>query len=964
MPGRILVTAVLTVACLSAPSRADERFLDFIQSLHENGYHDVAAEYVEQIRRRPNAPPEIKAIADFLIGKSLLGGAERVTDVRHRDEQLDRARTHFERFVREQPGDEHVPEAQMDLAQILVARGRLALLQADNPNNEARRGEFQGQARGHFDAARKSFADARDRFSAALKSFPAFIPETDKKQREAKSQARINLMQAMLNLGLVEYEFAQSYNKDSPDFKKTLTDAISLFEGVHTEFRTLLGGQYARLWQGKCYEELGELKKAEGRYDALLQHEDTSAAMKALQRHAQFFKVIILNKQGDHALAAELAKNWLQVNGRERRSEVGIGVQFEQAQALITMSSTLPAKGSERQRMLTQAMDNLSEVARFDTLYKQPAILLQQKYKGLIGSGVAAVMTYERAVAAATAATERNAWPEAADYYAQALRLAKDNLDSEELALTRYMLSFCYFQTKNYLEAAVLGEYVSRHQPQASRAAKAGHVAIEALARAFNDLTARGEPTDFEEDRMVRLGEYLIATWPTTGEADAARFILADLTAARGRHADAGALFETVNPNSPDYARALSRAGDAFWAAYVEGVTKPTEQQPSDQLAAWLRRARDNLAKSAATQAKLVKPDAAVPVEFAATQIRLAEVSIEAGDPAEAVKIVSELVPKFALQKDLEPLHVRALVSLLRGQIMTGDLKAAQITMQEIEGTGKDLAQITRVYLELGRQLQQEMERIKSRKDAAAEKRMRDNYVAFLTQMSARREGQTLLTLRWTGEAFFGLEMYEQSAERFREIVNRAANEPGFLDRSKPEYQAALVPVKLRLVASLRKLQRYRDAWDLIKPLAKEQNPGDDPLHKGVVLNYDIISERGLVMQEYGTREPTMLKTAIEHWAYWAGQLERLTPRPPQYFEYRASLVRCLIDRAKHPADSKDRTERLRQAEQQLLFLTRTMPTLGGATYKTQFQQLQAELEKELGRPLGSTQSAGKAAGK
>ncbi len=927
MIGRNFLPVVLVSACVAAPTRADEQYVEFLRTLQERGYHDMAAEYLQQIRKRPALPAEIREIVDLLVGQSLLGGSEALLDLTERDEQLQKARGHFEKFLSQHSQHARAAEAQMSLAQILVARGRVAVLQADNPSNQAQRGEFQQQARGLFDQAKKSFAEARDRFEAAFKSFPPFIPDTEKRQREAKSDANINVMQAKLNLGLVEYEVAQTYDRGSSEEKNTLKQAIDLFEIVRTQYSSLLGGQYAFLWQGKCFEEMAELGKAEGVYEHLLKNEDKSPAMRSLQRHAQFFQIIIFNKRGEHVLAADLAKRWLQENQRERRSEIGLGVLFEQAQALVSTANTLPAKAPERGRMLREATDNLNQVARFDTIYKQPAILLQQKYKGLIG-GAAAAMTYDRAVATATAATERGAWSEAADLYTQALKLAKDSTDPEELALTRYMLSFCYYQTKNYYEAAVLGEYVSRRQPQATRAVKAGHVALEAYARAFNDLIEQEKPTEFEAARITSLAEYLMKSWPKTAEADAARIIFAGL---------------------------LRRTGESSWTDYKVAVTKPVEEREPEKLNELLQKAQESLTRSVELQKLGFKPDGPLPVEFVATQILRAEVALETGQPADAVKIVESVKLPLATQQDLQSLAAPGLVALLRGQVMTSSLPAAMATMNEIEGTGKDLAQITRVYLDLGKQLHAEFDRIKARGDAAAEKRFRDSYIAFLNLMASRREGQTFATLQWTGESFFGLQMYDLAADRFREILSRSINESNFIDKSNPKSRVALLQVRIRLVAALRKQQRFSEAWDLIKPLPKESNPADDPMHKGVVLNYDIITERGLVMQEWGARDPDRLKTAIDHWAYWALQLEKLQPMPTQYFEYRVNMLRCLIDRARHPTDSKDREQRLRQAEQQILFLTKTSNTLGGPTFKPQFKRLQQELEKELGRPIGGT---------
>jgi hypothetical protein len=333
-------------------------------------------------------------------------------------------------------------------------------------------------------------------------------------------------------------------------------------------------------------------------------------------------------------------------------------------------------------------------------------------------------------------------------------------------------------------------------------------------------------------------------------------------------------------------------------------------------------------------------------------------VSLESGRAAEAVQLVQNIRIKILEQDELEPLKVRTLVSLLRGQILTNDLRGAEATRRAVELTGSDLAHITRVYLDLGKRLQEEMERLKARGDAEALQRTRDSYIRFLDEMSARQEGQNFVSLHWTGEAFLGLEMYREAADRFNDIIRRAGSDRNFLDLTKEQDQAALLQVKLRLVAALRKQGLSSQAWDKIKPLAKESNQGDDPLHRMTPMNYDIIMERGLVMQEWGFHDAGKLKTAIDHWALWAQKIEPLPQKPTQYFEIRLNLIRCMCEQGRKAKDTKERDKWLRQAEQQLLFLTKTTPQLGGPATKSQFDQLRKDLEKDLGRPLGGSAPA------
>src|SRR5437867_13408073 len=110
---RIAAATFLLSSCLAAGLRAEERYLEFISALQDRGLHDTVVEYMELIRQRPNLPEDVKALGNYVIGKSLLAGADALVDLKKRDEQLQRARTYFDKFLEEQPKHPRGPEAQM-----------------------------------------------------------------------------------------------------------------------------------------------------------------------------------------------------------------------------------------------------------------------------------------------------------------------------------------------------------------------------------------------------------------------------------------------------------------------------------------------------------------------------------------------------------------------------------------------------------------------------------------------------------------------------------------------------------------------------------------------------------------------------------------------------------------------------------------------------------------------------------
>src|SRR4051794_29760329 len=63
----------------------------FIQGLRERGYHDLALDYLDGLRRAPDTPPDLREILDFEQGRGLLEEANVVPDLDRRRELLEQA---------------------------------------------------------------------------------------------------------------------------------------------------------------------------------------------------------------------------------------------------------------------------------------------------------------------------------------------------------------------------------------------------------------------------------------------------------------------------------------------------------------------------------------------------------------------------------------------------------------------------------------------------------------------------------------------------------------------------------------------------------------------------------------------------------------------------------------------------------------------------------------------------------
>ena len=94
-----------------------------------------------------------------------------------------------------------------------------------------------------------------------------------------------------------------------------------------------MAGFTARMWQGKCYEEQGKLGEAMGIYNELIDHPDPN--LRRLQKQVDYFRIIVMAKRKEYALAADECVRWLDMFPKDRRSYEALGVQFELAKNIL-----------------------------------------------------------------------------------------------------------------------------------------------------------------------------------------------------------------------------------------------------------------------------------------------------------------------------------------------------------------------------------------------------------------------------------------------------------------------------------------------------------------------------------------------------------------------------------------------------------------------------------------------------
>ena len=496
---------------------------------------------------------------DYQEGRTEIDEASKTGDLVRRRELLEQARTKLEAFIKAQPNHPLAREALVQIARMLVERGHLALLQADDVQEPAQKAAKQAEARGSFTQAREAFGRAVDQLNATYKSYSGFIPKGD-----ARLEERGKVYSALLDAMLQKAVPTTSWPRRSPPARRsaraTWTRPSPSSTDLYKNYRTQMAGLTAQMWQAKCYEEQGKIGEAIGIYKSLL--DQTDPRLRPLQRYVGYFYIVALAKRKQYALAADEADQWLRKYTRpqERRSQEGLGVLLELARNVDAQMPEV-TDAAQKQKAARTIIDAVSQVVRYASPYKNEALALLKKYRPNAAAKAEEVarLNYEDAVNQADEAIASRDWDRAIVLLKAAVRKVDPRRDVDKANRARYNLSFCYYMNKQFYESNVLAEHLARRYPQAGLSPKATEIGMQSLAEAYNTFTEVDRASDLE--RLIDLARYTAATWPDREQGDDARLNLGQIFQGRGQYDQAIEQFAAVRDRSPKHIEAQTRLG-------------------------------------------------------------------------------------------------------------------------------------------------------------------------------------------------------------------------------------------------------------------------------------------------------------------------------------------------------------------------------------------------------------------
>lgn len=1021
----VRIAAVLAaLGCLAVvtPAQAEEPYLEFVDGLRDRGYTDIALEYLQDLGNDPNAPAEIKLQIPYQRGVTLLKEAESSKNRDKQRELFDQATSALAEFVKGVPPDHPLSaDANTQQGRVWLSRAQVEIWEASAPANQGAEAPFQERAREYIETARKIFQAAHDQYEAKWKSYPTFIDPEEWELREERDKAEQRYIQAQIDLARCTYQRAQTFNADSEFRGKTLIEASEEFRKIHERYRTYFSGLYARLYQGKCYEEQGDIRKALGLYNEVLEHpaSRSNSALLQLQDTARRFRMICLNHpdRKDHQLVIDEAQEWKKEAGARTNTQNGLGILFEQARAYEFMADDRTVEEARKMDYLKQALALARNINRFPGELKGVSASMIQRLSvkmnrdlsdpkdfdeayGLANTFLdeigqkraeleAAQATGDKAkIQAASDAVQATA-SEASRLYQIALKLATPLTDPNLVNVARYRLSYAYLLEGKYLESAVMGTYIANNfwEQDKATASEAAYLALAGLDREYF-ASPRGQRS-FELQQVERLANRIITDFPDDGRANDARVAVARLYRADGKQLEAGKRYAEVPASAPQFAQAQIDAGQSYWNVYLTQAAKPDGQRPAaDELQQYRVAAETYLQKGIEETEKKLAADAPTPRELtlaklSLTQIRNADgVYNTAGDKKGAIDLLTaaphpvvKAVEVAAGEQrptgegEVKGKAIASLVyqQLLRAYIGMRDLAKAREARVQLEAVaGKDdAAELTRIYIEFGRELQTELATLKAAGETDRLTAVRAAFEEFLDDLFKRQDGQTFNSLLWIAETYGGLgegssdkpadagKYFDKAASAYNKIVE-SAGKPNF-----PSEPAQITGVKVRLANSQRRKGDFEAAEKTMFEVLTEVPRALDAQYEAAQI-YEDWGDSGVpdapakyLLAISGRDEPAVV------WGYnrLAQRLRSASLSDPsnedyrkQHFDANYRVAETLKKMSAAQAEPES-TQSLERAKVAITFLTTFAKEFPNDEYE-RFNLLYQDILRQLGQPI------------
>ena len=615
-----------------ASLNADEPAQAFLDALRDNGYHDVAIEYLESLQNSELVSAEFKSVLPFELAQTLIGSTATMRDLTKVETQLDKAQKLLTDYA---AGNQSVEVSARTLhyqGNLLDRRSKIYLSQAESDRlTAAEKGELHAKARTNLASALESYTAAKakirlliDPQSASAIQIDPEDPSTSRK----RDQFRASYADVRVSIPQIAEQLADTQEPGSGERVKLLKQARDEYKKVWDAYPRFLAGLNSCLYSARCSYKLGEHKQALQLLNEIFALSNNSV-FKPIKRQAYVLATECWSKLDPYPyteVVQRLDPAVKLLNKIEIKQPQWLRVQLELAIAMRAKSVEVKSKGGptsnrEGKDMERAAAKVLRNVTRVPGPFRDRAKQLLSKWDvkittaaEVVGAPPASfeeardkakeiVTDLESAVSEASLVRKKLArekdpakkLPLQTQYdelSAQVASLSKSALSMFENALSmstdetvradinnvRYLQCYCYFADQKYIESSLIAEFLLAKYPNVEGTRQAMTLLIQSYS-VMMDRAKEADKAD-ERNRLATAATNIIKRWPGSNEAGAAASSMTRL-ALNQKDFDMAKRYFAEIPAKASYRNVIGlKLGQRIWYEYKKNA-KATDADPA-----------------------------------------------------------------------------------------------------------------------------------------------------------------------------------------------------------------------------------------------------------------------------------------------------------------------------------------------------------------------------------------------
>jgi tetratricopeptide (TPR) repeat protein len=1012
------------MALSSAKSSAGEQSEEFIAGLRERGMYELALDYLSQMESSRLADAEFKARIPYHRGITLIAEARQTPDVDERTALFDKASKELEAFVATNPDSPAAAESLLELANVLVDQAKQLIARANSIPDEntyaEQREKLHKEARELLTEAQPRFRQAEQFYTAALDRMPKTLdPKTQSDLITQRQEYRGRLAQVSVLAGQAEFEAASTYPPQSDEFVERNAAAAKSLAALYEKYSRWLVGFYARLYEGRCYQAVGDYQRALGCYEELISQSSVHPAFRKLIATAFGYQAQCLIAQGKQDAAIANLTGWLgTAQDEEEQAPEWLFARYELAEALRAKAESTDTRQSERRSLTKSARESYRAVAAVPNDYQAaartaatalgpdagPERASLRDFSAAYQAGKEAMASVNAAKQALPSAAKNNPLAiselrlqaeqgsrEAREDFRLALTLVDEDTKLEQLNEVRYFLCWLYWDDGDYYQAAVLGDFLARRYPDHPAAAASAKLALASYER-LQQAAAQGngplKDVEFEARKMAEIAEFMTRRWPNTPAAETAYRVLISYAIRSGRIDDAKALFKQVAPS----ARPLLEAqlGNALWGRYLELSQQKSAGKPvTDDL----EKLRGDALRSMQTGFDAARNSGQVSEVSATAGLYLAQSLLSEEKFAEAIDLLEDpkvgpltLVHNRNAAATRPEFVVEVYKAALRGYVAVSPPKIAQaidamkgLDAATVAGGNAQNDQLMRIYISLAKGLNEQLAKLRAAGRADDVVRLSGTFGKFLDHISQEQDDSSWAARYWIAQTYYtmgeslraggsatgqkaAVAYLTKARDAFEKLAAEAEKDPSSL----PSPTANLAVAK-QLGDCYRELGEWQKALDAFSKVLADQE-SQLAVQQAAARTYQRWGEtdggvKKLERAIYGGYQVRATgKNRIWGWLRLALVAERAARTDPKYedvfFDGRLEAARCryLIGTK---TEGADRQKDFATAKQSIRSMLQLYPELGGERWREQYENLLKQIQKAAGEtPSGLAEFA------